>query len=178
LVAVTLSDNTAANLLLSTLGGPEGFTIRARALGDMATRLDRIETALNDATPGDARDTTTPDAFADDLRKFIFVDTLSLKSSEQYRAWLFANTTGDKRLRAGLPLAWRVGDKTGSGGHGTGNDVAIIYPPGRAPLIVAAFYTESTRGDDGCANMLSEVGRYVATLRLGPRLRRLCKSRI
>ena len=150
--------------MLATLGGPEGFTARARALGDGITRLDRIETTLNEAAPGDPRDTTTPNAFADNLRKFALGDALSVKSREQYAAWLIANTTGGKKLRAGLPSDWRVGDKTGSGGHGTGNDVAVIWPPGRAPLIVTAFYTESSGGDDGRAHVLAEVGRRVATL--------------
>jgi beta-lactamase class A len=162
--AVTLSDNTAANLLLLTLGGPEGFTARARALGDGITRLDRIETKLNEATPDDPRDTTTPNAFADNLSKFAVGNALSVKSREQFAAWLIANRTGSKRLRAGLPPDWRVGDKTGSGEHGTGNDVAVIWPPGRAPLIVAAYYTESSGGDDVRAHVLAEVGRRVAML--------------
>lgn len=162
--AITLSDNTAANLLLATLGGPGGFTAHARALGDQVTRLDRTETTLNEATPGDPRDTTTPNAFADDLRKFALADTLSANAREQYTAWLIANTTGGKRLRAGLPPNWRVGDKTGSGERGTVNDVGVIWPPGRSPLIVTAFYTESSENDDARARVLAEVGRRVATL--------------
>lgn len=162
--AITLSDNTAANLLLATLGGPEGFTAQARALGDPITRLDRIETALNEAAPGDPRDTTTPNAFADNLRKFALGDTLSVSAREQYTAWLIANTTGGKRLRAGLRSNWRVGDKTGSGEHGTANDVGVVWPIGRSPLIVTAFYTELSVDDDGRARVLAEVGSRVAML--------------
>lgn len=162
--AVTLSDNTAANLLLATIGGPSGFTARLRGLGDRITRLDRNETTLNEAALGDPRDTTTPNAFADTFLKLALGDALSVKSREQYAAWLIANTTGAKRLRAGLPSDWRIGDKTGSGGNGTGNDVAVIWPPGRAPLIVVALYTESTGDDDGRAHVLAQVGRRVAAL--------------
>lgn len=162
--AVTRSDNTAANLLLGSLGGPAGFTSRARALGDEATQLDRIETKLNEAAPGDPRDTTTPNAFSNTLRKLAMDDALSARSREQFVAWLIANTTGGTKLRAGLPSDWRVGDKTGSGDHGTGNDVAIVWPPDRAPLIVVAFYTESAGGDEGRSRVLAEIGRRVATL--------------
>ena len=117
--AMTQSDNTAGNLLLKSLGGPAGVTDFARTLGDSATRLDRWETALNEATPGDARDTTTPAAMAADLHALLADEKiLSPRAREQLTEWLVANRTGDARLRAGLPKDWRVGDKTGSGDHG------------------------------------------------------------
>lgn len=142
--AVTLSDNTAGNLMLSAIGGPEGFTAYLRTLGDTDTRLDRIETELNEATPGDPRDTTTPAAMAANLHKLVLGDALSAKSREQLKAWLIANKTGDTRIRAGVPAGWIVGDKTGTGGNGTNNDVAILYPPGRAPLVLAVYLTETS----------------------------------
>ena len=94
-----------------------------RSLGDEVTRFDRVETALNEATPGDPRDTTTPAAMAEDMRKLVLGDALSAKSREQLAAWLIANKTGDSRLRAGIPREWRVGDKTGSGDNGATNDI-------------------------------------------------------
>ena len=101
--AMTLSDNTAGNLLLASIGGPQGLTAFARLLSDDVTRLDRIETELNEALPGDPRDTTTPNAMASDLRALVLGDALSAKSREQLTAWLIASKTGGKRLRAGLP---------------------------------------------------------------------------
>lgn len=62
--AVTLSDNTAANLMLDAIGGPAGFAAYLRGLGDVVTRLDRTEPTLNEALPGDPRDTTSPLAMA------------------------------------------------------------------------------------------------------------------
>ncbi len=128
--AITLSDNTAGNLLLASIGGPKGFTDFARSLGDKMTRLDRIETALNEALPDDPRDTTTPNAMASDLQSLVLGKTLSAKSRAQLVEWLAANTTGGKRLRAGLPTGWHVGDKTGTGDRGTANDIAVIWPTG------------------------------------------------
>ena len=162
--AVTLSANTAGNLLLESLGGPAQFTQFARALGDDATRLDRLETALNEATPGDPRDTTTPAAMADDVRKLVVGDALSPQSRDRLSAWLVANRTGDKRLRAGVPRDWRVGDKTGSGGHATTNDVAVIWPPERGPIVVAAYYAESAEPDDARNGVLAEVGRLAVRM--------------
>jgi beta-lactamase class A len=141
--AITLSDNTAGNLLLANLGGPQGLTAFVRTLGDAATRLDRIETDLNEALPGDPRDTTTPAAMAADIRALLFGDALSEASRGQLRRWLVDNKTGDTRLRAGVPAGWIVGDKTGTGGHGSNNDVGVIWPPGRAPIIVTAYLTGS-----------------------------------
>lgn len=141
--AITRSDNTAGNLLLKTLGGPPGLTAFARAIGDTETRLDRWETALNEATPGDPRDTTTPAAMAGSLRTLVLGNRLSAPSRARLAAWLVANKTGDAKLRAGVPKGWRVGDKTGGGNHGTMNDVAILWPPGRRPVVVAVYITET-----------------------------------
>ena len=161
--AVTLSDNTAGNLLLASFGGPPALTAFTRTLGDELTRLDRIETALNEATPGDLRDTTTPAAMVHDMQRLLVGDALSPSSRERLAGWLIASKTGAKRLRAGFPADWRVGDKTGSGDHGTANDVAIAWPPGRAPVLVAAYYTGSTIADEARSSVIAEAGRLAVT---------------
>lgn len=162
--AITRSDNTAGNLLLSALGGPEGLTAFARSLGDPVTRLDRWETALNEAMPGDPRDTTTPEAIAGDLEKLVLGDGLSAPSRALLAAWLVANKTGDARLRAGFPRDWRVGDKTGSGERGTANDVAAVWPPDRAPLIVCVYLTETTSSMEVRNAAVAAVARAVTTI--------------
>ena len=159
-----MSDNTAGNLLLDSFGGPAGLTGYLRSLGDLVTRLDRWETALNEAVPGDPRDTTTPLAMLETLRKLLLGDALSSASREQLIAWLIANKTGDKRLRAGVPAGWRVGDKTGSGERNTANDVAVIWPPGRPPIIAAAYYTQSRASDDERNAVIAEIGRIAAAV--------------
>jgi beta-lactamase class A len=160
--ALTLSDNTAANLLLASLGGPQGFTDYARSLGDTMTRLDRIETALNEATPGDPRDTTTPAAMLANIRALVLGDALSESSRAQLKAWMLANKTGGGRLRAGLPGDWAVGDKTGSGEFGTTNDVGVIWPPGRAPIVVTIYFTETKAALEQRIAVLASVGRAIA----------------
>jgi beta-lactamase class A len=159
--AMTLSDNTAANLLLAGFGGPPAVTAYARSIGDTVTRLDRLETDLNDATPGDPRDTTTPAAMLETVRRLAFGDALSPASRERLTSWLMANRTGDARLRAGFPKGWRIGDKTGSGNHAATNDVAIVWPPGRAPLLLAVYYAESSASDAARNGILAEVARAI-----------------
>ena len=163
--AVTLSDNTAGNLMLASFGGPPALTAYARTLGDVLTRLDRIETALNEAAPGDPRDTTTPNAMLGDMQRILVGDALSGEARERLTQWLLASKTGTKRVRAGLPPDWRVGDKTGGGDNGTTNDVAIAWPPGRAPILVAVYFTGSTIPDDARNAVIAEAGRLaVASL--------------
>ena len=162
--AITLSDNTAGNLLLDSFGGPAGLTAYLRSLGDSVTRLDRREPTLNENKPGDPRDTTTPLAMLEILRKTVVGDALSAPSREQLTAWLLACKTGDKRLRAGVPKAWRVGDKTGTGENNATNDIAVIWPTGRAPIIVTAYYTEARASDDERNAILAEVGRLASAL--------------
>jgi beta-lactamase class A len=159
--AITLSDNTAGNLILASIGGPAGLTAYARSLGDPVTRLDRIETALNEALPDDPRDTTTPNAMASNLQSLVLKDALSAKSRKQLIDWLSANKTGGKRLRAGLPMGWRVGDKTGTGERGTANDVAVIWPSSRAPIIVTVYLTGATTSADAQSATIAGVGRAV-----------------
>ncbi len=148
--AVITSDNTAANLLIDALDGPAGFTAGLRAAGDVVTRLDRMEPALNHGSPDDPRDTSSPLAMMGLMRRYLFKDRLSEPSRTQLRLWMIEARTGLKRLRAGLPEGWTVGDKTGTwpGGannpNGANNDVAFAIPPGsrttkQGPLIIVSF---------------------------------------
>jgi beta-lactamase class A len=160
--AIDWSDNTAANLILQAIGGPAGFTQFARSLGDSTTRLDRNEPSLNAATPGDERDTTSPRAMAEDMGQVLMGETLSETSRRQLQAWLIDDKVGDKRLRAGLPASWRIGDKTGTGDHGTANTIAIIWPPDRPPIIAAVYYTESSAPIDARNAIHKEIGALIA----------------
>jgi beta-lactamase class A len=161
--AVTVSDNAAANLILQSLGGPAALTRYARSLGDRMTRLDRREPALNEARPGDPRDTTTPRAMATALRAAVLGDALSPASRAQLVRWLEATSTNGQRLRADLPAGWRMGSKTGSGAHGTANDVGVFWPPaGRAPLVVAVYLTESAAAESVRNAALAQVARVVS----------------
>ena len=158
------SDNTAGNLLLGVLGGPAGLTAYVRTLDDDVTRLDRWETALNEARPGDPRDTTSPAAMLADLHALTLGTALSAPAKERLLGWLRSNKTGDKRLRAGLPRGWQAGEKTGAGENGTNNDVGLLWPPdGAAPVLVAAYLTEGSA--DGAVRdaALADIGAAVAT---------------
>ncbi len=147
---IIYSDNTAANLLLPAVGGPAGLTAFLRRIGDPVTRLDRIEPLMSEALPGDPRDTTSPDAIAATWERLLLGRILSPASRDRLTAWLVANTTGGTRLRAGLPQGWKVGDKTGTGGLGSVNDIAIVWPdrPAAGPLFIASFANGGTAASD------------------------------
>lgn len=162
--AITLSDNTAANLLLDSLGGPQALTAWLRSIGDPATRLDRREPELNENRPGDLQDTTTPHAMLQTLNRLVLGDVLSPASRDQLIAWLVNNKTGDDKLRAGLPEGWRVGDKTGSNGRNASNDVAVIWPPRRPPIIVTVYCSDARGSSDQLDALIADVGRLVATV--------------
>lgn len=160
--AIDYSDNTAGNMLLRQIGGPAALTRYARAIGDGVTRLDRPETDLNEALPGDARDTTTPRAMLADLQALVFGSLLAPASRYQLVAWLKGNTTGNARLRAKLPSSWQVGDKTGSGEHGTANDVGIIWIPDRKPILAAVYLTGATVDANERSTVIAAVGQAIA----------------
>lgn len=162
--AITVSDNTADNLLLASFGGPPAVTAFARTLGDPVTRLDRIEPELNIGAPGDLRDTTTPHAMLGDLQRLTLGDALSPTSREKLVSWLRQTRTGLDQLRADVPANWQAGDKTGSGPHGENNDIAVFWPPQRKPLLVTAYYVNPAASADQRRAVLAEVGRIAASL--------------
>jgi beta-lactamase class A len=148
--ALRYSDNTAANLVTARLGGPRAVQAALRGLGDTTTHVDRTEPTLNEATPGDIRDTSTPRVLGTDLRHFVLGNVLPGDRRTLLTGWLVTNTTGGPYIRAGVPAGWKVGDKTGNGGYGTRNDIAIAWPPGGAPIDIAI------QSDRGAKNATSD----------------------
>jgi beta-lactamase class A len=160
--ALQHSDNTAANLLLRELGGPWAIAPFARAIGDDKTRLDRWETELNSAIPGDPRDTTTPEAFATGLRNLLLGDALAAPERARLTEWMLGNTTGDERIRAGLPPDWRTADKTGGGNaYGVANDVAVTWTGSGAPIVLTLFTGRPQKTDEHDNALLAEATRAV-----------------
>lgn len=137
--ALRSSDNTAANLLVERLGGPDAVERWLRGIGDRTTSVDRVEPDLNQATPGDRRDTTTPERFAADLRAVLLGDVLDAADRRVLRDAMLGNTTGDATIRAGVDPSWRVADKTGTASYGVRNDIAVVTPPGRAPIVLVVM---------------------------------------
>lgn len=158
---MVLSDNTAANLLLSRQGGPESLTAWLRALGDAYTRLDRVEPALNDVPLGEVRDTTTPRAMAHTMQKLVLGEVLSGSARGQLQGWLLGNLTGDKRLRAGMSAGWRIGEKTGTA-DGASNDVGVVWPTAGAPAVVTCYLTQCPAAPAQRDAAIAEVGALAA----------------
>ncbi len=158
--ALQQSDGTAANLLLGEIGGPGGVTDFARSLGDRTTRLDRMEPDLAAAVPGDERDTSTPEALGNDLFTLLEGEVLAEVERRRLKEWMLGNTTGDNRIRAGVPNGWKVADKTGSGSYGTANDIALLYPKGdRAPIVLAIMSTKEKKNAERDEKLLEEATR-------------------
>lgn len=149
LCAATLqtSDNSAANFLMKILGGPQAVTAYARSIGNEVFQLERWETELNSAIPGEVRDTTSPEATVKSLYGLLLGTSLPAAQRQQLDTWMRGNTTGDKRIRAGVPAGWKVADKTGSGAYGSVNDIGVAYPSGdaTAPLVIAIYYTREQK---------------------------------
>jgi beta-lactamase class A len=161
---ITTSDNTAGNLVLKVIGGPQGFTKYVQSIGDTVTRLDRTEPDLNEAKPGDARDTTTAAALTLTMQKLVLGDVLSVKSRELLTNWLVGNKVGDTKVRAGLPKDWRVADKTGGGGFGTNNDTGVIWPPNRKPILFTILTTETSASTDDKNAGMADIARSLKSV--------------
>ena len=158
---VEVSDNAGANLLIARIGGPGGLTAFARRHGDATTRFDRIEPALNHHRPGEMLDTTTPAAMAGLMRALLLGDALTPASRARLIGWMEHASTGRDRLRAGFPAGWRAGDKTGTAGN-FNNDLAIAWPPGRPPVLIASFIDAPAADHAGRNAAHAAVARQVA----------------
>ncbi|WP_218024507.1 class A beta-lactamase [Nocardia lijiangensis] len=159
--AVRFSDGTAGNLLLHDLGGPAELTAYTRGLGDTVTRMDRIEPAITEATPGDPRDTTSPRALGTDYQQIVLGDALPADKRAFLRDLLERNNTGAQRIRAGVPQGWTVADKTGTGDYGTLNDIGIVWPPGSAPLVIALMSSKATVDAPYDQALLAQAAAYI-----------------
>ncbi|GAB3577859.1 class A beta-lactamase [Amycolatopsis endophytica] len=164
--ALTQSDNTAANLMYRELGGPATVGDVLREIGDTTTHVDRTETDLNSAVPGDIRDTSTPRALATTLRAFVLGDALPADERDLLTGIMRRNTTGAETIRAGVPSDWTVADKTGSGSYGTRNDIGVLWPPSGAPIVIAVLTSRATE-DAAYQNALlaQATARVVEALR-------------
>jgi len=160
--AIQYSDNTAANLLMKLMGGPQDVTTFARHLGDNTFQLERWETELNTAIPGDTRDTTTPQAMMESLHKLLLGSALPARQRDQLSGWMLGNTTGGARIRAGVPAAWKVADKTGTGEHGTSNDIAVLWPGDKAPIVAVIYLTQSPANDSQRNSIIARAAALVA----------------
>lgn len=157
--AVEMSDNTAANLLLQVIGGPSGLTAFLRSQGDERTRLDRNEPELNESAPGDERDTTTPTAMLASMNRFLVGDALTPASRALLQGWMINCRTGAQRLPASIPDGARIGHKTGSGERGTSNDIAIVWPAGREPVLITTYLTGSPARPGERDAVIAECGQ-------------------
>ncbi|MFG2828194.1 class A beta-lactamase [Streptomyces sp. NPDC048434] len=161
--AVRYSDNTAANLLFDAIGGPKGLDAVLEELGDDVTRMDRREPQLNQWSPRDTRDTSTPRALAKDLRAFVLGNVLPQRERAQLAKWLQTNTTGAELIKAGMPHDWVVGDKTGAGStYGTRNDIAVVWPPHAAPIVVVITSNRGSKDADYDNALISKAASVVA----------------
>lgn len=161
--AVRYSDNTAGNLLFDALGGPKGLDAALEEMGDHETRMERREPELNRWAPGGTQDTSTPRALAKDLRAYVLGDVLGKSEKARLTQWLRTNTTGDALIRAGVPKGWVVGDKTGAGqGYGTRNDIAVVWPPDSAPIVMAIMSNRTKKDAPYDNKLIAEAASVVA----------------
>ncbi|HHF0504307.1 TPA: CARB family carbenicillin-hydrolyzing class A beta-lactamase [Vibrio antiquarius] len=159
--AMLMSDNTAANLVLNEIGGPKAVTMFLRSIGDKATRLDRLEPRLNEATPGDNRDTTTPNAMVNTLRTLIEGETLSYESRVQLKIWMQDNKVSDSLMRSVLPTGWSIADRSGAGGQGSRGINAIIWKENHRPVYISIYVTETELSLQARDQLIAQISQLI-----------------
>ncbi len=161
IAALRFSDNTAANLLFNHIGGPTGFKSALNKLGDNITEPVRLEPHLNEVIPGDNSDTSTPRQLAIDLQAYTTGNALTEDKRKMLIEWMTGNATGKQMIRAGAPADWLVADKSGSGSYGTRNDIAIVMPPNRKPIIIAIMSTHAEKEAKYNDQLIAQAAKIV-----------------
>ena len=161
--ALQYSDNSAANFLMKLLGGPRAVTAFARSIGNQTFQLERWETELNSAIPGETRDTASPASMAHSLQQLSLGNSLPAPQRQQLETWMRGNLTGDQRIRAGVSAGWSVADKTGSGAYGTVNDIGVAWPASGAPLVIAVYYTREQKDAPTNQDIITAATRIVVS---------------
>ena len=156
-----MSDNSAANIILKQTGGPEALTQYLRDIGDTTTRLDRFETRLNEARPGDPRDTTTPNAITATLNTLLFGKALPSEAQKQLTQWMKDNQVADNLLRSVLPAGWKIADRSGAGGYGSRGITAIVWAENHAPIIVSIYITQTSATFEQRNEAIVEIGKAI-----------------
>ncbi|GIU31961.1 beta-lactamase [Shewanella sp. MBTL60-007] len=155
------SDNTAANIVLKHIGGPQGVTAFLRLIGDKVTQLDRFEPELNQAKADDLRDTTTPNAMNKTLYHILFEDVLAQNSKKQLKEWMQGNTVSDSLLRSVLPKGWSIADRSGAGANGSRGITAAIWTDEREPLIISIYLTQTNLSMPERNQVINEIGKAI-----------------
>ena len=158
---MTMSDNTAANVVLTGVGGPNGLTEFLRLAGDSNTRLDHMEPELNHARPGDVRDTTTPNSMVVTLNELVYGNTLSQESKLKLKNWMMGNKVSDGMLRSILPNDWSIADRSGAGAYGSRAITAMVWSENRAPLIISISLTETKLTIPERDTVINEIGELI-----------------
>ncbi|WP_331774580.1 class A beta-lactamase [Sulfurospirillum sp. 1612] len=161
---MTMSDNTAANIVLKKIGGPKALTLFMQTIGDNTTQLDRMEPDLNEALEGDVRDTTTPHAITQSLHLLLFGDVLSDSSKAQLKKWMMENKVANSLFRSVLPNNWVIADRSGAGGYGSRGITAIVWPKTHKPLIIAVYLTQTKASFDQRNKAIAQIGREIFAL--------------
>ncbi|UPR58770.1 class A beta-lactamase [Vibrio sp. ED004] len=156
-----MSDNTAANIVLASTGGPNGLTEFLRSTGDSKTRIDHIEPDLNHARPGDERDTTTPNTMVKTLNELVYGNVLSEESKAQLKTWMMGNKVSDGMIRSILPDGWKIADRSGAGAYGSRAITAIVWSETRAPLIISISLTETELTISERDTVINEIGELI-----------------
>lgn len=162
---ITLSDNTASNLLLEKKGGLSPFNDFLHQIGNTAITLAHNEPLLNRSHYGEIFDTAKPIQYAQSLKNLLTNDILSAQSKKQLITWLANDKVADDLLRKYLPKDWHIGDKTGTGNESK-NIVAVIWNAQGEAYFVSLFVTQP---HDGKANdfekqkgvAIAEIGRAI-----------------
>lgn len=155
------SDNTAANIVLEAIGGPSELTKFIRSVGDEVSRLDRLEPELNEAKPGDIRDTTSPVAIAETINELLYGKTLSKSSQLQLKDWMINNQVSGNLLRSVLPADWKIADRSGAGGYGSRSITAVVWSESHAPKIISIYIADTNASFQQRNDAIVKIGKVI-----------------
>lgn len=162
-MTVSLSDNTAADILLRLAGGTKIVSDYIASLGITGFRLQDGERALHHDKTLQYRNWFEPRGAVQLLRRIADHSPLTAEHTELLLSWMRPSTpTG--RLDGDLPSGTIVAHKSGTSdvdngvAHAT-NDIGLIALPDGRQLAIAVFVTDSTADEATRIKVIAGIGR-------------------
>lgn len=160
--AMSYSDNSAINFIMRTLGGPKVVTDFAHSIGNKSFNVACYDGDLN-SNPKSIKDTATPKDMAISVQKLTLGNVLTPSQRTILLTWMRNNTTGYKRIRAGVPIGWTVAEKTGGGlgSYGIANDIGILWSPLCKPIILAIYTVQNKKSAKSRDDIVAAATAFV-----------------
>jgi beta-lactamase class A len=172
-LAVSLSDNVAADVVLRIIGGPAVVDAYIKATGIGGFHIEDNEAALHRDAAAQYRNWFEPAAAVQFLRLLSDHPPLTAEYAALLLGWMRDTPRADQRIKGRLPAGTIVMHKPGTSDTDKGltaatNDIGLITLPDGRRLAIAIFVTDSTAAETVRDSVIARIARAAYAAAVDP----------